>query len=110
MLSLPTHRNSFQLPPTYLQATTLTDFALKATSTMEEKPPAAPEYEEGLPPDVKKALAERGMTEAQALRMMEQRGATLAEVRGFLGLPEPEEKPAAQKPEGKSEKSEADKA
>jgi len=62
------------------------------------------EEAEGLPPDIKEALAERGMTEAMALRMIEQRGSSISEVRGFLGLPEPKKgaKPAA-KPKSKKE-------
>ena len=78
----------------------------------EEKKSGGEEEEEseGLPPDIKEALAERGMTERQALRMIEQRGSTIAEVRGFLGLPDPKGKKGASKPRGKSGgKSEADK-
>ncbi|MCR9244648.1 MAG: prolyl oligopeptidase family serine peptidase [bacterium] len=75
----------------------------------EEKESGAEEEEgEGLPPDVKAALAERGMTEAMAKRMMEQRGATIAEVRGFLGLSAPEKKGGAKKG-GRSKASSADK-
>ncbi len=81
----------------------------KLHAKKEEKKGGEAEEEEGLPPDVKKALAERGMTEAQAQRMIERRGASMAEVRAFLGLPEPEAK-SGEKPAKKSEKSEAEKA
>lgn len=63
------------------------------------------ESEEGLPPDIKEALAERGMPEAMATRMIEENGSTIKEVRSFLGLPEPEKaaKPAAKPKKGKKE-------
>ena len=72
----------------------------------EEKKEGEEEEEGGeLPPDVLEALEERGMTPSQAKRMMEARGSTIAEVRQFLGLPEPE-KPAgaAEKPASPSKK------
>lgn len=83
----------------------------KLYAKKEENKGGESEESEELPPDVKEALAERGMTEAMAKRMMEQRGASIAEVRGFLGLPEPEKKAEKKpaKPE-KSEKSEKEKA
>ena len=62
--------------------------------------------EEELPPDVKAALKERGMPERAARRMMEQRGASMSEVRSFLGLPEPEEEQAKEEPKKKSETTE----
>ena len=75
----------------------------------EKKEPqeGAEEEESGeLPPDVKEALAERGMTEAMARRMIEQRGASMAEVRQFLGLPEPEKpEPEKESAKKKGEKS-----
>ena len=66
------------------------------------------EEQAGLPPDIKEALAERGMTEAMVTRMIEERGSSLKEVRSFLGLPEPKKaaKPAV-KP--KQEKESGDK-
>ncbi|MFK7741812.1 MAG: alpha/beta hydrolase family protein [Planctomycetota bacterium] len=78
----------------------------------EKKASASSEEPEGLPPDVKKALSERGMTEAMAMRMMEERGSTIAEVRGFLGLPAVEKKAESKSATSKkkSEKSEAEKA
>jgi dipeptidyl aminopeptidase/acylaminoacyl peptidase len=65
--------------------------------------------QEGLPPDIKEALAERGMPEAIATRMIEENGTSIKEVRSFLGLPalEKAEKPAA-KPK-KAEKESGDK-
>ncbi|MFN3243832.1 MAG: prolyl oligopeptidase family serine peptidase [Planctomycetota bacterium] len=75
----------------------------KLYAKKEEKKGGAAEESEELPPDIKEALAERGMTEAMARRMIEQRGASMSEVRGFLGLPEPEKK-AEKKPAQKSEK------
>lgn len=69
------------------------------------------EEEEGLPPDIIKALEERGMTQAQALQMIEERGVSLSEVRGFLGLAEPKEKKAPPaKAGGKDEDDKAAKA
>ena len=63
------------------------------------------EEQEGLPPDIVKALEERGMTEAQAQQMIEERGVSLAEVRGFLGLSEPKakKKTSSASKSGKSE-------
>ena len=80
----------------------------KLHAKKEEKKGEEAEEAEGLPPDIKEALAERGMTEAMANRMIEQNGSSLAEVRGFLGLPEPKKaaKPAS---EPKSKKESADK-
>lgn len=68
-----------------------------------------PEEQEGLPPDVKEALGERGMTEAMVLRMIEERGRTIQEVRGFLGLPEPEKSKKPTANPKKSEKESSDK-
>ena len=65
---------------------------------------------EELPPDIKEALKERGMPERMARRMMEQRGASLGEVRSFLGLSEPEAKSEKKPAAKKEEKSEAEKA
>ncbi|MCA8948139.1 MAG: S9 family peptidase [Planctomycetes bacterium] len=73
-------------------------------SKPEEKGGGSSEAEGELPPDIKAALAERGMNERMARRMMERRGSSLAEVRQFLGLPEPEagkSKAAAKKPTSK---------
>ena len=66
------------------------------------------EEQEGLPPDIKEALAERGMTEAMAMRMIEERGSTIKEVRSFLGLPEPK-KAAKSAAKPKQEKETGDK-
>ena len=70
------------------------------------------EVEGEFPPDIKKALEERGMPERVARRMMQRRGASLAEIRSFLGLAEPEKKSGGGKKSGKKEKEEdkADKA
>jgi len=69
------------------------------------------EETEGLPPDIKAALSERGMPEAMAMRMIEQNGASLSEVRNFLGLPKPKKVAAAKKkPEKGEEKSGDDEA
>ena len=74
-----------------------------------EKEGESGEEEGSLPPDIKAALKERGMPEARARRMMEQRGSSLAEMRGFLGLPEPEEKSESKSGESKSKKDDEDK-
>ncbi|MCK5941813.1 MAG: S9 family peptidase [Planctomycetes bacterium] len=83
----------------------------KLHAKKEEKKGESEESEE-LPPDVKEALAERGMTEAMARRMITQRGASMSEVRSFLGLPEPEQKEEKKPAQGakKNEKSEQEKA
>jgi dipeptidyl aminopeptidase/acylaminoacyl peptidase len=65
------------------------------------------EKSEELPPDVKAALAERGMSEAMAKRMIERNGSSMAEVRSFLGIPEPKEQ--SEKPEPKAKANSADK-
>lgn len=78
----------------------------KLHAKKEEKKSEGEEETEGLPPDIKEALAERGMTEAMATRMIEERGSSLKEVRGFLGLPEPKKAKKAEKPaKGKKESS-----
>ena len=83
----------------------------KLYAKKEEKKGEASEESEELPPDVKAALAERGMTEAMARRMIERNGSSMSQVRSFLGLPEPEEKQAkpAEKPKAESGDKEADK-
>ncbi|MHC5065638.1 MAG: S9 family peptidase [Planctomycetota bacterium] len=51
---------------------------------------AEEEETEGIPPDIKAALAERGISEEQAAQMMAAQGnPSWKEVRGFLGLPDP---------------------
>lgn len=57
----------------------------------EKKEGEAEEEEgEGVPPDIKAAMAERGISEEQAAQMMAAQGnPSWAEVRGFLGLPDP---------------------
>ncbi len=85
----------------------------KLHAKKEEKKEGEAEESEEFSPDVKEALAERGMTEQQARRMMERRGSTMAEVRTFLGLPEEEKKPEGEKKaekEKKPEKTEEEKA
>ncbi len=76
----------------------------KLYAKKEEEKSEEAEEEGGLPPDVKEALAERGMTEAMAKRMIEQNGSSMAEVRGFLGLPEPKKaEKSAEEPKSKKE-------
>ncbi len=85
----------------------------KLHAKKEEKEGGEEENSEELPPDVKEALKERGMPERMAKRMIEQRGSSMAEVRSFLGIPEPEEEKEekAEKPaKEKAEKSEEEKA
>ncbi|MCA8973830.1 MAG: hypothetical protein KDC98_03875 [Planctomycetes bacterium] len=76
----------------------------------EEKKSEGATEETELPPDIKAAIAERGMPEAMVLRMIEQRGSTMNEVRGFLGLPEVEAKAAPKKPQEKPKKSKEEEA
>ena len=71
-----------------------------------EKEPEETEEQEGLPPDIKEALAERGIPEARALSMMEQTQ-SLTQMRSFLGLPEPAKK--AKKPAATGKKESGDK-
>lgn len=76
----------------------------KSEETTEE-----PAEEEGLPPDVLEALKERGMTRAQAMRMIEERGVSISEVRGFLGLEAPKKAAKPSSTPKKTEKESGDK-